>query len=170
MIRLIRAALLATLAALGASAQESVGDLILKIGEEEHRFVLIQGSDGPNPGSRYSLLAGDVVMTIVGVLGETARRPEDAEATVELRFTVDGSGPEVRTGSVISYSTRGRDEMRDARSGTVEIALESLDAGEDALTASGTFTAALPADPETSGTEVEGTFHTAIKSRDALDQ
>jgi hypothetical protein len=169
MIRLACAAIPLVLAAQAAAALEPAGSLTLTIDGQERPFVLVQGADGANPGSRYSRLGQDVVMTIVGVLGDEAREPEDAEAVVEIRFTVDQTGPEVRTGSVLSYSTSDAEGKPTTRGGTVEIAIEELDAKEDGVVASGAFTASLPPDHESPAAEVEGTFRTAMKSRDALD-
>lgn len=169
MIHFARAALLVVLAAQAVAAQEQAGSLILTVDGEQLPFVLVQGAEGANPGSRYSRLGDDVVITMVGVLGDEARDPADAEAIVELRFTIDTTGPEVRTGSVLSYSTRDQEGLRSTRGGTAEVALETLDAQPTSVTASGTFTAELPPDPESSGAEVEGTFTTAMKSREALD-
>jgi hypothetical protein len=168
MIPFARVAIPLVLTAQAAAALEPAGSLTLTIDGEERPFVLVQDAEGANPGSRYSRIGQDVVITIVGVLGDEPREPRDAEAIVEIRFTIDETGPEVRTGSVLSYSTSDGEGNPNTRGGTVEIALEGLDAKEDEVVASGAFTANLPPDHETSGVEVEGTFRTAMKSRDAL--
>jgi hypothetical protein len=108
-------------------------------------------------------------MTIVGVPGDIPQAPEEADETVELRLTIDGTGPEARAGAVLSYSTRDAEGKPSTRGGTVVVAIDSLETGEDGITASGTFAAELPPDHESSGSEVEGTFTTAMKSRDAPD-
>lgn len=160
------AAVIAMLSAPALPAQDAAGRLTMTIDGEEQPFVLIQRAEGPNPGSRYSRLGEDVVMTIVGVRGNEPLEPADAEATVELRFTVDATGPEVRAGSVISYSTQDEEGNPVTRGGTVEVAIDSLDDGEDEISASGTFAARLPPDQTSKGGDVEGTFQTAMKRRE----
>ena len=111
------AAAVAALVPLTAFAQESVGTLTLEIEGEQRNFVMIQGADGPNPGSRYSRLGGDVVLTLVAVEGEEPMKPQDADETVELRFTASEQG-EVRSGSVLSYSTLDAEGLPSTRGGT----------------------------------------------------
>ncbi len=167
MKRIGRAAAIAALVPLSAFAQEVVGTLTMDVEGEKRPFVVIQGAEGANPGSRYSRLAGDVVVTLVAVRGDQAVAPKDAAETVELRFTVDEAGSEVRTGSVMSYSTKDADGMPSTRGGTAEIALDSLEAEEAGVSASGSFVAQLPPDQMSEITEIEGTFDTAMKPREA---
>lgn len=168
MKRIVPVAALAILSAAAAVAQEAIGTLTLTIDGEERPFVLVQGSEGPNPGSRYSEIGQDVVMTLVGVSGEEPQPPEDAAATIELRFTVDGSGPEVRSGSVVSYTTTTEEGMLSTRGGTAEVEIDELAAEEDSVTATGRFEANLPPDEISAGTEVAGTFRSTMMSRDAV--
>lgn len=167
MPRAIFAAVFVALLPLTSAAQEAVGTLTIAVGDEERPFVVIQGGDGPNPGSRYSRLGGDVVMNLVAVRGDRPLPPEEAVETVELRFTVAEGGSEVRTGSVLSYSTRDADGAPATRGATVEILLDSLVTENDGVSTSGTFVAQLPPDQTSEVTEVEGTFQTAMKSREA---
>ena len=169
MIRASCAAALVALLPIAALAQEAVGTLTLTADGEERPFVVIQGAEGPNPGSRYSRLGGDVVFNLVAVGGDRPIAPEQAAETVELRFTVSEDGPEVRSGSVVSYSTKDAEGTPTTRGGTAEIALNSLETEEDSVTASGTFVVQLPPDHDSAVTEFEGTFDTAMKSREALD-
>lgn len=149
-----------------ARAQEAAGSLTLTIDGEEHAFVLVQGAEGSNPGSRYSRLGDDVVLTIVGVQGEAPRDPAEADTTVELRFTVDATGPEVRSGSVISYSTTDAEGMPDTRGGTAEVTVGSLTADEDGVAAEGSFTADLPGVEDAAGAEMQGRFQTTLAPRE----
>ena len=168
MPRAIFAAMSVALLFFASTAQDAVGTLTVAVAGEERPFVVIQGGDGPNPGSRYSMLGGDVVMNLVAVSGDRPLPPDEASETVELRFTVAEGGPEVRTGSVLSYSTRDADGAPATRGATVEIQLDSLVTESDGVSASGTFVAQLPPDQTSDATEVEGTFRTAMKSREAV--
>ena len=169
MKRIICAAAFAALTPLAAWGQEAVGTLTMDVGGEERAFVLIQGAEGPNPGSRYSRLGGDVVLTLVAVKGDQPVAPEDAAEIVELRFTAREAGPEVRSGSVVSYSTKDEAGTPSTRGGTAEVALDSLEAQDAGLSASGSFVAQLPPDHDSEATEVEGTFTTAMKPREAVN-
>ena len=169
MKRSLIAAALAALLPATASAQEAVGDLTMTVEGEDRHFVLVQGAEGPNPGSRFSRVGGDVVLTLVAVSGDQAVPPEEAEETVELRFTVAEEGPMVRAGSIVSYSTTDEEGVTSTRGGTAEVNVQELEAGDDAVAAAGSFTSQLAPDAESAGTEVEGTFKTTMKRPDPLD-
>ena len=170
MERPLIAAALATLLSAPASAQEAVGDLTMTVEGEESRFVVIQGAEGPNPGSRFSRVGGDVVLTLVAVSGDQPIPPEEAAKTVELRFTVAAEeGPEVRAGSIVSYTTTDEEGRMSTRGGTAEIDVQEMQADDDAVAAVGSFRSELPPDERSAGTEVEGTFETKMKSRDPLN-
>lgn len=166
MIRVILAAAIGMLFAQAPLAQEAAGSLTLIIDGRERPFALVQGADGANPGSRYSQLGEDLVMTVVGVLGADPHAPGDAEETIELKFTIDGSASEVRPGSVISHSTRDDEGRPTTRSGTAELAIDTLEAGDQGVVASGTFTADLPPDHESAGTQIAGDFRTEMRPRE----
>lgn len=169
MTRIICAAAVAALGPLVAPAQEAVGDLTMTTDGGERHFVLVQDAPGPNPGSRYSRIGGDVVLTLVGVSGDRPVAPEEAAETIEIRFTATEDGAEVRTGSVVSYTTRDQDGTPSAISGTAEITLDQLTAEDDRVEASGAFAAQVPPTEEAADTEIEGTFQTTMRSSDALD-
>jgi hypothetical protein len=166
MKRVLRIATVCVLSTHSALAEELAGTMTLTIDGEARPFVLVQGTEGANPGSRYSRLGEDLIMTIVGVLGRELQAPDEAAAVIELRFTIDSTAPEVRSGSVLSYSTRDNEGKPSTRGGTAEISLDALNSHEQGVDASGSFTAELPPDQESPGGQIEGRFHTKMAARD----
>ena len=165
MKRLATAALFAAALPLAGGAQESVGSMTVTLGGEEREFVLVQGIEGPTPGSRYSTIGGDVVLTLVAVPGTTPMAPKDTQESLEIRFTA-AEGAEVRAGSVLSYSQRDETGVSRTRGTTAGVTLDRLELGEDGIAASGTFSAELPPDQTSDAATIEGTFQTQMQPRE----